>query len=89
MFITSDSPGALAPLVDDGERGADALGQRPARTTPPTSGETTIRLAPSKRSLDVADHHRAGEQIVGRMSKKPWIWPAWRSSVSTRSAPAR
>jgi hypothetical protein len=22
------------------------------------------------------------------MSKKPWIWPAWRSTVSTRLTPA-
>ncbi len=22
------------------------------------------------------------------IGKKPWIWPAWRSIVSTRSAPA-
>ena len=39
--------------------------------------------------LDVVHHHRHGEQIVGRDVEKPWIWPACRSMVSTRLAPAR
>ena len=36
--------GALAALVDDGEVGVDALWRRRGRTTPPTSGDTTVRL---------------------------------------------
>ena len=30
----------------------------------------------------------AAKRLSVGMSKKPWIWPAWRSTVSTRSAPA-
>ena len=37
-----------------------------ARTTPPTSGETTISLLEVEALLDVAHHHRRGEEVVGR-----------------------
>ena len=66
------------------------LARARARTTPPTSGETII----SSPACDSAggcrrDHRRRGNRLSVGMSKKPWIWPACRSMVSTRSAPAR
>jgi hypothetical protein len=50
MLITF-MPGfaALAALVDDGKRRVDTLAGA-ARNTPPMSGDTTMRLAMSKRS---------------------------------------
>ena len=41
--------GALAPLVDDGEIAAQALGDQRARKTPPMSGETISRSPELKR----------------------------------------
>ena len=60
-----------------------------ARTTPPTSGDTTITLARSSRSVMSRTITGAANRLSVGMSKKPWIWPACRSTVSTRSAPAR
>ena len=60
-----------------------------ARTTPPTSGDTTIKLLAVPRSLMSRTMVGAANRLSVGMSKKPWIWPAWRSTVSTRSAPAR
>src|SRR5216683_581113 len=60
-----------------------------ARPTPPTSGETTITLPISKRSLMSRTIIGAAYKLSVGMSKKPWICPACRSSVITRSAPAR
>jgi hypothetical protein len=54
----------LAALVHNGELGVDALASARARTTPPTSGDTTIvwhcGSAPSRPG-----HHGHGEQVVG------------------------
>ena len=56
----------LAPLVDDGERRVDPLGE-PARAHHAAdvrrNDHEVVELVVV---LDVADHHRRGEQIVGR-----------------------
>ena len=58
--------GALAPLVDDGERGVDALGQ-PARPADAADvGRDHHHLADIEALLDVAHHHRRGVEVVGR-----------------------
>jgi TonB-dependent receptor len=59
-----------------------------ARTTPPTSGETTTVLTRSWCSLMSRVITGTENRLSVGISKKPWIWPAWRSRVSTRSAPA-
>jgi hypothetical protein len=56
-----------------------------ARTTPPTSGDTTIRLSvPWLRQMSASSSGDAYTLSTG-MSKKPWICSACRSTVSTRS----
>ena len=60
-----------------------------ARTTPPTSGDTTTVFDRSWCSLISRAISGTENRLSVGMSKKPWIWPAWRSSVITRSAPAR
>jgi uncharacterized protein YbjT (DUF2867 family) len=47
MFMTSDSPGRSRRLSTMASWRVDALGQARARTTPPTSGDTTMTLASS------------------------------------------
>jgi len=37
-----------------------------ARTTPPTSGDTTMTFGKVEALLDVARHHRGSEEVVGR-----------------------
>ena len=60
-----------------------------ARTTPPTSGDTTIRLSvPCARQMSPSSTGDAYTLSTG-MSKNPWIWSACRSTVSTRSVPTR
>ena len=65
-FTTSDSPGRSRRLSMMASGALMRLASPRARTTPPTSGDTTMTLPRSKRSLDVAHHHRRGEQVVGR-----------------------
>ena len=61
---------ALAPLVDDGERRIDALGQ-PARAPDAADvGRNHHDLADIEALLDVAHHHRRGIEIVGRDIEK-------------------
>lgn len=36
---------------------------------------------------EVVEKNRGGVDVVDGMSKKPWIWSAWRSIVRTRSTP--
>ena len=59
-----------------------------ARTTPPTSGETTSSSRLANRALMSAAITGDANRLSVGMSKKPWIWPAWRSIESTRLAPA-
>ena len=89
MFITSDSP-ARSRRLSTIASGAllSRLASPRARTTPPTSGETTISSRLPKRAwMSVAITGEANRLSVG-MSKKPWICPAWRSIDRTRFAPA-
>ena len=65
-FITSESPGRSRRLSTMASGASMRLARPRARTTPPTSGETTMRLSAGNSSLDVLHHHRRGEQIVGR-----------------------
>ena len=58
--------GPLAPLVDDGERRVDALGE-PARAHHAADvGRNHHQVVELVVLLDVAHHHRRGEQVVGR-----------------------
>ena len=58
MFITFDSFGARPALVDDRQSASSRrLASARARTTPPTSGETTIRFV-VRLLPDVAQQHR-------------------------------
>ena len=67
MFITSDSPGALAALVDDGEWRVDALGDRArAHHAADVGRDDHQMVVVVKRSLMSRDEDRRGEQIVGR-----------------------
>ena len=88
MFITSDSLGRSRRLSTMASGASMRLASARARTTPPTSGEITMRSPPSSRSLMSRTITGAANRLSVGMSKKPWIWPAWRSRVSTRSAPA-
>ena len=90
MFITSDSPARSRRLSTMASGASSRLASARARTTPPTSGETTITfLPPSPRDWMSRTMVGAANRLSVGMSKKPWIWPACRSTVSTRSAPAR
>jgi hypothetical protein len=44
MFITSDSPARSRRLSTMARSALEALGERRARTTPPTSGDTTDQV---------------------------------------------
>ncbi len=56
MFITSDSPGFSRRLSTIASGALPSrLESARARTTPPTSGETTIRFLPEKRAWMSAD----------------------------------
>src|SRR5262245_28549179 len=59
-----------------------------ARSTPPASGETTETLRPSRRLRRYWISTGIAYRLSTGILKKPWIWPAWRSTVSTREAPA-
>ncbi len=59
-----------------------------ARITPPTSGEITDTSDRTMRSRMSRTMTGAENRLSVGMSKKPWICPAWRSTVRTRSAPA-
>ena len=65
-FITSDSPARSRRLSMMASGALMRLASPRARTTPPTSGETTVTSVPLKLLLDVAHHDRRGEQVVGR-----------------------
>ena len=58
--------GALAALVDDGERGVDALGERARPHHAADVGRDHDPFAVAEPLLDVAHHHRRAEQVVGR-----------------------
>ena len=57
--------GALAALVDDGQRRVDALGQRPGAHHAADVGRYHHDVAHVVMGLDVAYHHRHREQVVG------------------------
>ena len=57
-----------------------------ASFTRPASGETTTRSS-SRRSAKYWVSMNSAVMWSTGLEKKPWIWPAWRSIVSTRSAP--
>ncbi len=67
MFITSDSP-ARSRRLSTIASGAllSRLARLRARTTPPTSGDTTTKSRLLMPRLDVGGDHRRREQIVGR-----------------------
>ena len=92
MFITSETPARSRRLSMMARSASSRFATARARTTPPTSGETMVRLLvwplPRKRSLRSLVSTGAANRLSVGMSKKPWICPAWRSRVSTRSAPA-
>ena len=56
----------LAPLVDDGELGVDALGERARPHHAADVGRDDHDVGQVVFLLHVARHHRHGEQIVGR-----------------------
>ena len=55
-----------------------------ARTTPPTSGDTTITFCKLLMRLDVGDHHRRGEQIIGRNIEEALDLPGVEIDASAR-----
>ena len=86
--MTSDSPARSRRLSMMASGVLMRLARPRARTTPPTSGDTTMTLARSKRSLMSRTITGEAKRLSVGMSKKPWIWAACRSSVMTRSTPA-
>ena len=67
MFITSDSPGRSRRLSTMASGALSSLlASARARTTPPTSGETTVIGRPEKRAWMSADITGARVEIVGR-----------------------
>ncbi len=89
MFMTSDLAWPVAALVDDGERGVDTLGERAGadHAADVRRDHHGVLRSRAGRLMSRAISGAPNRLSVG-MSKKPWIWPAWRSSVSTRSTPA-
>src|SRR5438477_389347 len=85
--MTSDSPARSRRLSTMASGVLMRLARPRARATPPTSGDTTITLARSKRSLMSRTINGDAKRLSVGMSKKPWIWAACRSSVMTRSTP--
>ena len=86
MFITSDTFGRGRRLSMIARSDSSRLASARARTTPPTSGDTTSRFSwpcfhtsPSRTG--------AAYTLSTGTSKKPWIWSACRSIVNTRSTP--
>ena len=59
-----------------------------ARTTPPTSGETIHRSSGLYLFKIWGVMIGATCRLSTGRSKKPWIWPACKSTVTTLSAPA-
>jgi hypothetical protein len=57
--------GALAALVDDGERGIDALGERPGAHHAADVRRHHHEVGEVVAALDVAHHGGGGEQVVG------------------------
>src|SRR6185312_10735719 len=88
MFITSDSfaRGRRLSMI---ARSASSrrLASARARTTPPTSGDTTIRSGYFCFHTSPSNTGDAYTLSTG-MSKNPWIWSACRSTVRTRFTPA-
>ncbi len=64
--MTSDSPAPLAALVDDRERGVDALGKAARARHAADVGRDHHRLGEVELVLDVAHHQRRRVEIVGR-----------------------
>ena len=78
-------------LVHDREVGLEHLRRSGAPTSRGRrSGETATTLLAVEALVAVVAGRRAAAPSCGRPGslKKPWIWPAWRSIVSTRSTPA-
>src|SRR5580700_303142 len=59
-----------------------------ARSTPPASGDTTETFLPSIRLRRYVSNTGIAYRLSTGILKKPWICPAWRSTVSTRFTPA-
>ena len=78
--------GTFAAFVDNGEVSLRLPSAR-ARTTPPTSGETTISSSLPKR-FNVVHKHRRGDEIIGRNVEKSLNLTGMQARVNTRSAPA-
>ncbi len=88
MFITSETPARSRRLSMIARSQFSREARLRARSTPPTSGETIITGRPAKRCWISVVNSGAAYRLSTGMSKKPWIWPACRSRVSTRLAPA-
>ncbi len=58
--------GALAALVDDGERRIDAFGECPCAHDAADIGRDDHQIVERHSFLDVAHHHRRREEIIGR-----------------------
>ena len=62
---------SFAPLVDDGERRVEALGERPSADDAADVGRHDHHvLAAVMMGLNVAHHGRGAEQVVGRDVEK-------------------
>src|SRR5206468_985274 len=58
--------GAFAALVDDGQRRVDALGKSAGAHHAADVGRHHHDIGEVEALLDVAHHHRRGEQVIGR-----------------------
>src|SRR6266851_3666548 len=88
MFMTSETPARSRRLSMIARSASTRRAIWRARNTPPTSGDTMTRSAPAWFSLMSFTSTGSAYRLSVGMSKNPWICPAWRSRVSTRSAPA-
>src|SRR4029453_6153502 len=64
------------------------LAKARARSTPPASGAMTVASRPPRRWRRYCRRTGVAYTLSTGTSKKPWICPAWRSTVRTREAPA-
>ena len=89
MFMTSETPARSRRLSMIARSASSRRAIVRARTTPPTSGETMTRSRRGVMVEDVLHQHRRGDRDCrSGCRRSPGSAPAWRSSVSTRSAPA-
>src|SRR3989441_3783018 len=87
MCMTWDSLGPSRRLSMIARLACNRLAKARARSTPPASGETTTRPCCPRFPTYSSNTGDAYRWSTG-MLKNPWICPACRSIVSTRSAPA-